>query len=247
MASHPEGPQDWENRDDSNDNGDPPLHGQVRHSNLSARVPDDVGPGVFSNGVMILSGSFEVVLDFVLRMGEQQRVASRVVLPHVVARQLVQALTDNIRNYENRFGHLSGLPKPLSESKSSEKEASPQSPDSESQETPPSPSGVPGESPPPAPVSSVHPENLPETPKAPKIEDIYDELKLPDAMLSGRYANAVLIRHSGAEFCFDFITNVYPRSAVSARVFLAAPHIPSFLQSLKRSVMPSGEGESPSA
>ena len=44
-------------------------------------------------------------------------------------------------------------------------------------------------------------------------------------MLSGRYANAVLIRHSATEFCFDFITNFYPQSAVSARVYIAAPHL----------------------
>ena len=70
--------------------GEPiPLHGQVRHSHLSARVPDAVGRGVFANGVMILTGAYEIVLDFVLRFGEPNRIVARVVLPHVVARQLI--------------------------------------------------------------------------------------------------------------------------------------------------------------
>ncbi len=231
MANHTEGPPDWDNNSGPNPD-DVPLQGQVRHSNLSARVPEDVGQGVFSNGVMILTGAFEVVLDFVLRLGEQQRVASRVVLPHIVARQLVTALQENLNNYEKRFGVIPKLLKPLPETTPEAPRTEPHhegSPQGGEAAGVPTSSGIAGVG---------HPENLPETPKAPNIEDIYQDLKLPDAMLSGRYANAVLIRHSGAEFCFDFITNVYPRSAVSARVFLAAPHVPSFLQSLSRSVSP---------
>src|SRR3989440_3109236 len=69
----------------------------------------------------------------------------------------------------------------------------------------------------------------------PPIDEIYDQLKLPDDMLSGSYANAVMIAHSPSEFCFDFITNFYPRSAVSSRVYLSAPQVPGFLNTLARS------------
>jgi Protein of unknown function (DUF3467) len=68
--------------------------------------------------------------------------------------------------------------------------------------------------------------------KPPAIAEIYDQLKLPDDQLSGVYANGVLISHSAAEFGFDFITNFYPRSAVSCRVFLSAPQIPGLLATL---------------
>ncbi|SFJ06090.1 DUF3467 domain-containing protein [Planctomicrobium piriforme] len=205
------------------------VHGQVRHHQLSARVPEDIGHGAFSNGVMILTGPFEVVLDFVLRLGEQQRVTSRVILPHVVGRQFVAALQDNIANYERRFGPMPGMPKPLPErpGDGSHGEQRSNEPRSPGVETSFAGAGVP-----------YHPENQPSIPQQPQIEDIYQELKLPDAMLSGRYANAVLIRHSATEFCFDFITNVYPRSAVSSRVFLAAPHVVPFLKSLTRSLSP---------
>jgi hypothetical protein len=75
----------------------------------------------------------------------------------------------------------------------------------------------------------------PNPPAPPPIEEIYSQLKLPDDLLSGVYANAVMIAHSPAEFYFDFITNFYPRSAVSCRVYLSAPQIPGLLTTLTRS------------
>lgn len=71
--------------------------------------------------------------------------------------------------------------------------------------------------------------------KPPSIQEIYDQLKLPDDMLAGAYANGVMISHTAAEFGFDFIANFYPRSAVACRVFLAAPQVPGLLASLNGS------------
>ena len=56
--------------------------------------------------------------------------------------------------------------------------------------------------------------------RRPSIQEIYDDLKLPDDVLSGSYCNSVMIGHSMSEFSFDFITNFFPQSAVSRRVFL---------------------------
>ena len=66
-------------------------------------------------------------------------------------------------------------------------------------------------------------------------QELYEQLKLQDDVLSGSYANAVMIGHTPSEFCFDFITTFYPRSAVSCRVFMAAPGVPRLLESLKHS------------
>jgi hypothetical protein len=209
MSKHPEnGPGDSE-----------PIQGQVRHSNLSARVPDDIGSGVFANGILLLTGGHEVVLDFLLRLGEPHRVVARVILPIPVARQMVSALQDNLRNFEDRFGPPV-VPRPRPQE--------PQPP----RENAPIVGPLPGVS------ESLHPENSPTPPPNPSIDEIYGDLRIPDSILSGRYANAVLIRHSATEFSFDFITNIYPRSAVSARVHIAAPNVPSMLQSLTRSVSP---------
>jgi hypothetical protein len=64
-------------------------------------------------------------------------------------------------------------------------------------------------------------------------EEIYDDLELPDALLSGAYANGVMIGHGATEFSLDFLTNFFPQSAVSARVYLAAGQIPRLLESLR--------------
>jgi hypothetical protein len=63
-------------------------------------------------------------------------------------------------------------------------------------------------------------------------QEIYDELKIPDAMLSGAYSNGVMIGHTASEFKFDFLSNLFPHSAVSARVFLSSPQAPRLLESL---------------
>lgn len=70
---------------------------------------------------------------------------------------------------------------------------------------------------------------------APSVEEIYQQLKLPDEVASGTYANTVMITHSASEFCFDFITGFYPRSAVAARVYMAAPQAPRLMETLGRS------------
>jgi hypothetical protein len=71
-------------------------------------------------------------------------------------------------------------------------------------------------------------------PAPPPITEVYEQLKLPDEMLGGMYANTVVISHSQAEFCFDFICNFYPRSVVTSRVYLATPHVPEIFDSLQR-------------
>lgn len=207
---------DPDDEDEDPEESPQPVQGHVRHSNLSARVPEQVGSGVFSNGVLILSGQFECVLDFVLRMGEVQRIVARVVVPPMVARQFERALRENVRNYENRFGGTPRPPRMLP-------------PDSE-YEVPQEPGLSVG--------SNEGGGEAGGAARPPEIDDIYHELRLADEMLSGRYANAVLIRHSGTEFCFDFLTNIYPRSAVSCRVFMSAPNVPAFLESLARSLQP---------
>lgn len=84
----------------------------------------------------------------------------------------------------------------------------------------------------PAPLPAPPPQG--DAPKT-TIADLYEQLKLPDEMLSGVYANAVMIGHTPSEFWFDFISNFYPRSCVSARVFLSAQQVPGLLETLNTS------------
>jgi len=164
-----------------------PVTQEVRHSQVSARVPEKVRNGVFSTGAIVLQGPQEFILDFVQRLAHPHTIAARVILPPGVVARFIAALQENLRRYEQHFGPPPRLPTP------------------------------------------------PVTGPPPSIEDIYDQLKLPDEQLSGVYANAVMISHTPAEFCLDFITNFYPRSAVSCRVFLSAAQAPRFLETLSRS------------
>ncbi|NIL96183.1 MAG: DUF3467 domain-containing protein [Planctomycetales bacterium] len=156
---------------------------QVRAKHLSARVPEKVGSGVFSTGVILMTGATEFVLDFVQNLSPPARIVARVVLPHAVLPQVIEALRKNLDMYQQKFGPPPELPR------------------NESQ-------------------------------KRPTVQELYDELKLPDEMLAGTYANGLMISHGASEFKLDFLTNMYPHPAVSTRVYLAAPQVPRVVESL---------------
>ena len=98
--SHPETPKE------------PGFSQEVQHSHVSARVPEKVARGVFSNGVFALQGPHEFALDFVQRIAKPFQVVSRVILPPAVIPRLVAALTDNLKNYTAMFGAPQALLQP---------------------------------------------------------------------------------------------------------------------------------------
>lgn len=156
---------------------------------LRARVPDDVADGCFSTGAIVMTGPSEFIVDFLQTIGRPHRVARRVVIPHPVMPQFIEALNTNLDLYKSRFGE------------------------------------------PPAP-----PTQNPNQARRPTPQEIYDDLKMPDEVLSGVYANGVMIGHGASEFGLDFLTSFFPQSAVSARVFVAAGQVPRLLESLRGAV-----------
>lgn len=74
------------------------------------------------------------------------------------------------------------------------------------------------------------PPNVPQ----PDLAEVYDQLKISDEVAVGAYANTLMISHSASEFCLDFILDMFPRSVVTQRVYMAAPQIPPLLTTLKR-------------
>ena len=76
----------------------------------------------------------------------------------------------------------------------------------------------------------------PPTDRRPSIQEIYENFRLPEDLMSGAYANSVMIGHSPTEFFMDFITGFYPTSAVSSRVFLPAAQAPRFLSTINASL-----------
>ena len=77
----------------------------------------------------------------------------------------------------------------------------------------------------------------PQQQNRPSIQELYEHFKLPDDLLSGAYANSVLIGHSPSEFLFDFITGFYPTAAVSARVYLSAQQAPRVLDTMSAALV----------
>ncbi len=188
---------------------------QVRSSHIGALVPAHVSRGTFSTGVAVLQGNHEFIVDFLLQMQQPQQVAARVILPPAVVGQFLQALGENITKYESRFGEI----------------VAPQSQPE---------SGSPAVD---QPIITNAPEaalpagggNSLSGPPRRSAEDLYDQLRLPEEVMTGQYANAVMIGHTASEFSFDFIATFYPRSVVVQRVFLAAPNVPRLRESLAQS------------
>jgi len=187
---------------------------EVQHSPATARVPDAVGRGVFSTGAIVMHGAHDVLIDFIQSLAAPKRVVARVVLPPTVLPLLVGALEDNLGKFTQNFGPPARMPVPP-------------------QPAAPAPSGGSNAG---GPGGETAPAPPPQQPAPPPITEVYEQLKLPDDMLGGAYANTVVISHSPAEFCFDFISSFYPRSVVTCRVYLATPHVPELLDSLKRSL-----------
>jgi hypothetical protein len=183
---------------------------EVQHSPATARVPDAVGRGVFSTGAIVMHGPHDVLIDFIQSLAPPRRVVARIVLPPTVLPLLVGALEDNLGKYAQNFGPPPRMPVPAQAVPATGGGGSDGGTGSE-------PAAPPPQTPPP-------------------ITEVYEQLKLPDEMLGGLYANTVVISHSAAEFCFDFISSFYPRSVVTCRVYLATPHVPELLDSLKRSL-----------
>ena len=156
-----------------------------------------------------MTGPSEFIVDFLQTIGRPHKLAKRVVIPHPVMPQFIEALKTNLDLYKSRFGE-------------------PVEP----------PANTPGQN----------------NERRPTPQEIYDDLKMADDVLSGVYANGVMIGHGASEFGLDFLTSFFPQSAVSARVFVAAGQIPRLLESLRGAVkqleqrrlgiQPSNDGDS---
>lgn len=254
---------------------------------MRARIPDHIARGEISTGVIVVTGGTEYVLDFVRNLPRPNTIVARVVLPHMVMPQFIDALAANVELFRNRYGELPGAPVPPaaalipppnphaalspadmnslnilhglpSVQPSTDPQpgsgtagaSGPMQPPANATNIPAAPGSTPSGGTPSGGMPSggmpnsstpnsigdgqaggTHPSLL----KRQNPQEVYDDLKLRDEILSGAYANAVMIGHGPYEFSFDFITNFYPQSAVSCRVYLASGHIHRLLESLRAS------------
>ncbi len=193
------------------DPGERPLE-RVSASDLTARVPEGVGLGVFATGVIVLHSPTEVTIDFIQAVANPRRLAARVVMPPGIAHQFLEALEINLGLYRDTFGSEPREPVPSGAQGSADPAAAPASEAGE---------GVAAAKPPAS---------------APPIADAYDQIKVPDDVLCGSYANTVSIMHTGSEFTLDFIHRGFPRSVVTCRICMAAARAMGLRDSLRRSL-----------
>jgi len=205
-----------------------PFTQDVRMASVGARVPEHVRRGVFVTGSTVLQTGDVFVVDFLSTMVAPHQVAARVVLTVPTFTQLIAALKQNLAKYEEQYGHLEART-PLE---------SPKAPDPGAAGAPGAGNGgtaaavaepgVPAEKEPPREPGQAAPQT--------DVGEFYERLKLPDEMLGGVFASVVMIRHTPEEFCFDFITNFFPRSVVTSRVYMAAGRVPAFLKAMSESL-----------
>ena len=241
--------------------GGGPYSQQVQHTSVAARVPEAIGRGVVSTAVMVFHTNQEFVIDFLATMVRPPQVVTRLVMSPVTFSQLMRGLRTNLDKYEKQFGKLAPRepvpPQPQPGPGQSTHNAIPGEGEANAGSTADGgPAGTPaaGAVPPEAQVGGVYDTaggaaginssgetrppvepGQPVQPQPNRIEDIYDQLKLPDVMLGGVFTNVAMIRHTSEEFCFDFIANFYPRSVVTSRVYMSAGRIPSLLATMSDS------------
>ncbi len=210
-----------------------PQSQEIRHSQVSALVPKAVARGVFSTGAVVLQGAHEFIIDFLLRMTMPHQVAARVVIAPSVLGRFITALRENLGNFQRTFQNEP--PPGVTQIDTSTVDVQPPSQKATALPAPGGTSKFDGHS-----GAGATPTGNPQPPDKQEsttlsqnsVQDLYDQLKMPDEMLCGAYANAVMIGHTATEFSFDFITTFFPRSAVSARVYMSAGNVPRFLSSI---------------
>ena len=194
---------------------------RVRMQPVSALVPSHLSLGVFSTGVIVMTGKTEFVLDFVQNLGGPGSVVARVICPHVALSNIVDAIQRNVEGFTERFG---SHPKPsVTETKV----------DTQSGGETPEIAGLEQEQW----VGAGMPESKGVAEKrTPTPQDVYDDIKLGDDVVAGSYANGLMIGHTSSEFKLDFLANLYPKSIVTSRVFMSAPQLMQLLQTLQRTL-----------
>ncbi|MBN2580712.1 MAG: DUF3467 domain-containing protein [Pirellulales bacterium] len=201
-----------------------PVSQNFTHTAVAARVPEKMLRGVFCSGTLILQTQDEFLLDFISTMTQPHQLVARVVMNARTLMQFVPALQANLVKFEQQFGPLRTAGRPPAA------ESPPPAP-------PATPPGVTVVSTSESVAPSEAEEGIkPSPPAGPSFHDFYDQLKIPDELLGGAFANAVIIRHTPHEFCFEFIANFFPRSVVTSRIFMAAGRVPSFYDTLRSSM-----------
>lgn len=79
-------------------------------ADLKVRVPEQLIAGVYANSMMVHHTPSEFVMDFAMIMGANGQVVARVITSPAHMKQVVEALTENLRKYESAYGPIGPRP-----------------------------------------------------------------------------------------------------------------------------------------
>lgn len=80
---------------------------EKENQQLQIKASDDLLKGAYANMAQISHGAEEFILDFANMMPPTGQLVARVIISPSHAKRLVQALNDNIKKYEEKFGTIS--------------------------------------------------------------------------------------------------------------------------------------------
>ena len=217
--------------------GDPGGHSyfqNFQHTPVGARVPEKISRGVFASALMVLQTNELFVLDLLSMTSQPQQVVGRIIMTASSFSQFLAALRMNVKHYESEIGPLKPRIPPRTPVRARHRPFPARaalSPAAGSRAAGSFGAAAHraaadgGNSPRPCVVAAPGP-----------ITELYEQVKFPEDLLGGTFANAVMIRHTPEEFCFDFISSLYPRPIVVSRVFTAAGRVPSFIEAMAGSL-----------
>lgn len=81
-----------------------------KEQQIQLRFPDEVLAGKYCNQLIVNHTRNEFVMDYISSFGPGAIVSSRIIANPVAFKQMVNALTDNLSKYENRFGEIELAP-----------------------------------------------------------------------------------------------------------------------------------------
>lgn len=81
---------------------------QKKEQQLNIELSDETAEGIYSNLAIITHSHSEFILDFVKIMPgvPKAKVKARIILTPQHAKRLLNALTDNVLKFEDKFGHI---------------------------------------------------------------------------------------------------------------------------------------------
>ena len=81
---------------------------EMRPQQINIELPEEEAEGIYANLAMILHSPTEMIIDFARIMPRlpKAKVLSRIIMTPMNAKLLQQALTENIKQFEKKFGPI---------------------------------------------------------------------------------------------------------------------------------------------